>query len=184
MQHLPLSISTCPSLLATVSMILLFPGDEVDLVYDCGTDTTPLDRSSTYHYNGFSGFRLWMMPAVSKQHLNHKKGKEPHSQCTASVNWVNLEIKKDIDCLSAFGSSILSCFLDLYFVRDCVYLGPDWGHACIWCQRPQCPPLRPYFGGGGCLGLRPWPPPLCVKSAGGGLLRPAIRAADMMYPTR
>lgn len=37
---------------------LFFPGDEMSLVYDGGSDTTPLYRHSTSHYNGFSGFRL------------------------------------------------------------------------------------------------------------------------------
>ena len=34
------------------------PGDEVQVVYVTGADTTPLFTSLTYLYNGFNGFRI------------------------------------------------------------------------------------------------------------------------------
>ena len=38
--------------------VLLFAGDEVQVVYRSGDDTTPLQESTTYYYHGFTGFRI------------------------------------------------------------------------------------------------------------------------------
>ncbi len=39
-------------------MRLFLAGDEVHLLYDDGTDTTPLYASSYYKHTGFNGFKL------------------------------------------------------------------------------------------------------------------------------
>ena len=36
----------------------LLTGDEVQVVYRLGDDTTPLETATTYYYNGFTGFRI------------------------------------------------------------------------------------------------------------------------------
>ena len=37
---------------------IVVAGDTVQVVYRGGTDTTPVYESSTYYYNGFTGFRI------------------------------------------------------------------------------------------------------------------------------
>ncbi len=73
------------------------PGDEVDLVYDQGIDITPLYRHSGFHFNGFSGFKLWIsllfMPKYCKHSfslliwglfLNKKYFELEHLTCSSS----------------------------------------------------------------------------------------------------
>ena len=37
---------------------VLLTGDEVQVVYDARTNTTPLFTSTTYYYSGFTGFKI------------------------------------------------------------------------------------------------------------------------------
>ena len=45
------SIFICPNLPSLT-------GDMVEVVYDTGTDTTPLYADTSDNYNGFTGFRI------------------------------------------------------------------------------------------------------------------------------
>ena len=36
----------------------LFAGDEIDVIYDAGTDTTPIGYASDNVFSGFNGFKI------------------------------------------------------------------------------------------------------------------------------
>ena len=45
-------------LLLCIQFLFDLAGDTVEVVYTAGTDTTPFRESTTYYYNGFTGFRI------------------------------------------------------------------------------------------------------------------------------
>ena len=44
--------------IAITSIESFFAGDTVQVVYPSGSDTTPLNESTEYYFNGFSGFKI------------------------------------------------------------------------------------------------------------------------------
>ena len=45
----------------TLSRMIVLTGDEVQVVYKVGTDTTPVYASASFYYAGFNGFRIWVI---------------------------------------------------------------------------------------------------------------------------
>ena len=41
-----------------IENVFFIPGDEVQVEYNAGTDTTPLYESTTFLSSGFNGFRI------------------------------------------------------------------------------------------------------------------------------